>query len=170
MHFTPMRPTFEMQLPYSVDEVMNRVGVELKKPSRGHHSLLFQQYVELHIPESQLRYWSPHLSLSFEGDGSQTRVRGRFAPRNEVWTLVWVIYLLLAFSAFFAAIFECAFWMMGQSSWFGIAALLALFGIGLLYLLSQVGQALSADQILGLKSDWQHVVDDAFPAMKHQSH
>lgn len=161
-----MRPTFEMELPYSKEEVIRRIGVELKKPNRNNTCLLFDQYAELHIPESDIRYWSPHLSLSFDGDGIHTRVHGRFAPRQEVWTLVWVIYLVLAFSAFFSSVFECAFWMMGQSSWFGLAAILALVGIGLLYLVSQIGQLLSADQMIALKSDWQRLIEGAFPSAK----
>ena len=164
MHLTPMRPTFEQELPYPKDEVMRRVGAELKKPDRQHKSLLFTQYAELHIADAAVRYWSPHLSLSFDEEGEHTRVRGRFAPRNEVWTLIWVIYLLLAFSAFFALVFECASWMLGQSTWFGIAALIAIVGIGAIYVLRQIGQMLSADQMVELKSDWQQVVDHAFPA------
>lgn len=163
MHLTPMRPTFEMELPYSKDEVMRRVGAELTKPDREHKSLLFAQYAELHVPDTAIRYWSPHLALSFDEEGEHTRVRGRFAPRNEVWTLIWVIYLLLAFLAFFALMFEGASWMLGQSTWFGIAAIIAIVGIGAVYLLSQIGQMLSADQMVALKSDWQQVVDHAFP-------
>ena len=163
MHLTPMRPTFELELPYSRDEVMRRVSAELKKPDREHKSLLFTQYAELHIPDEAVRYWSPHLSLSFEEEGEHTRVRGRFAPRNEVWTLIWVIYLLLAFLAFFAFVFESASWMLGKSTWFGVAAIIAIVGIGVVYMLSQIGQMLSADQMVALKSDWQQVVDHAFP-------
>jgi len=163
MHFTPMRPTFEMQLPYSKEEVMRRIGVELKKPNNSNRFQLFDQYAELHIPEAEIRVWSPLLSLSFERDGTQTRVHGRFSPRQDVWTLVWVIYLALAFSAFFAFVFECSFWMMGQSSWFGLAAMLALVGIGALYLISQIGQLWSADQMIALNSDWQRLIEGAFP-------
>lgn len=154
-----MRPTFDMELPLDKDEVMRRVSDELSKPDRDHTCLLFNQYVELHIPQDQVRFWSPHLSLSFEEEGTHTRVRGRFAPRNEVWTLIWVIYLMLAFSAFFASMFEFSSWMLGRTTWFGIAAIIALVGIGVVYGLSQIGQMLSGDQMLALKSDWQQVVD-----------
>lgn len=54
--------------------------------------------------------------------------------------------------------------MMGQSSWFGLAAILALVGIGALYLMSQIGQMLSADQMMALKSDWLRLVEEAFPS------
>lgn len=162
MTFASMRPTFEMQLPYSKEEVVRRVGLELKKPNGCRKCLLFDSYLELHIPASETRYWSPHLSLSFEGDENHTRVHGRFAPRQEVWTLVWTIYMTLAFAAFFSSVFTCAFWMMGQSTWLGSAAILALVGIGCLNLTSKIGQQWSADQMVALKTDWDTLIEQAF--------
>lgn len=163
MYFTKMRPTFELELPYSTEEVMRRIATELKRPGRACKCLLFSQYAELHIPESQVRYWSPHLSLSFEPSGAATRVHGRFAPRNEVWTFVWICYLLLAFSGFFAAVFEFANRALGQSTWFGVGAFGAMMGICAIYMTSQIGQRLSADQMQMLKSDWQQAIEHAFP-------
>lgn len=163
MRFTSMRPTFEMQLPYSKAEVIRRIGVKLKNSNRENKWMLFDQYAELHLPECQIRYWSPHLTLGFEEDGLITRIHGRFAPRQQVWTLVWVLYLLLAFSAFFLAMFELAFWMMGQSSWFGIAGIVAILGVGAIYLTSQIGQQWSEDQMIALKSDWQQLIEQVFP-------
>ena len=164
MPFIQMRPTFEMQLPYSKEEVLRRIGEELKKPEWSETSLFFDQYVELHVPKSEIRYWSPHLSLSFDGDQLHTLVHARFAPRQEVWTLVWVIYLILAFLAFFAFVFTCSFWMMGQSTWLGPAGILAVAGIGMLYLVSQIGQQWSADQMVSLKSDWKRLIEQSLPS------
>jgi hypothetical protein len=164
MRFTSMRPTFEMKLPYSRDEVFRRIREKLEQTSRENTWLFFDQYAELHLPERSIRYWSPHLTLSFEEDGLQTRIHGRFAPRQQVWTLVWVLYLLFAFSAFFLAMFEIAFWMMGQTSWFSVACILALAGLGVIYLTSQIGQRWSEDQMLVLKSDWLQVIGPVLPS------
>ena len=159
MHLTTMRPTFEMELPMERGEALRLIRQALERDELNQTTLLFNHYIELHIPTSQVRFWSPHLGLSFEEAGERTRVYGRFAPRNEVWTLIWVIYLLLAFSAFFAIMFELSSWSLGRSTWFGIAAIILLIGIGIVYTVSQIGQMWSSDQMLALKSNWQHVLD-----------
>ena len=55
---------------------------------------------------------------------------------------------------------------MGKSSWFGLAAIFALVVIGSLYLMSQIGQLFSADQMITLKTDWQRIIEGAFPLAK----
>jgi len=109
-----MRPTFELQLPFPKVNVVQRVGIELKAPPWNSTSLVFDDYVELHIAPSELRYWSPHLTITFDGDEEKTFIRGRFAPRQEVWTLVWIVYLALAFTGFFAAVFAYSLWILDR--------------------------------------------------------
>jgi hypothetical protein len=163
MSLLSLRPTFEMQLPHPKAELVRRVQSELRKQPWNSTSLVFDDYVEIHIPRSELRYWSPHLSLSFDGDEKHTHVLGRFAPRQEVWTLVWILYLLLAFTAFFGLIFAYAEWILGQSSWIGVASLVAIAGIIILYLVSFIGQRLSSDQMHQLRTHWSDVLGNAYP-------
>ncbi len=158
-----MRPTFEMRLPHPKEELVRLVQAELRKPPWNSTSLVFDDYAELHVQRSELRYWSPHLSLSFDGDETHTRVLGRFAPRQEVWTLIWIVYLALAFTAFFAFIFAYAHWTLGQSTWVGIIPLVAIAGIVALYLVSYIGQQLSSDHMLTLRTNWTNILEQAYP-------
>lgn len=163
MSILSLRPTFEMQLPHPKNEVVRRIHRELKKSPLSASSLVFDDYVEIHIPPSELRYWSPHLSLSFDGDENQTHILGRFAPRQEVWTLVWILYLLLAFTAFFGLMFTYAYWVLGESPWVvGATSFFAIAGIGVLYAVSFVGQRLSSDQMHRLRACWSEVLDQAY--------
>jgi hypothetical protein len=151
MSIAAMRPTFEMQLEVPCHEVDHRIREVLGRPEWSQHNLAFENYSELHIPQSELRYWSPHLSLLLSERDGGTHVFARFAPRQEVWTLVWVIYLALAFTAFFAAIFAYSQWILRQSSWVGAIPVLACVGIALLHIASRVGQTLSSDQMHALR-------------------
>lgn len=156
-----MRPTFEAHLPYPKTDFVHRVVEELSKPRWASNSLVFDDYIELHIDRSELRFWSPHLSLYIEGDGSHTLVTGRFGPRQEVWTLVCVLYMLLAFTAFFALIYAYVQWTLGQSAWTLLPGVASLLGVGAIHLASYVGQNWSSDQIHRLRGDWQQLVDEA---------
>lgn len=151
MSIASMRPTFEEQLSMSCDEVTRRVSEKLQTPTWRDTSLGFGSYIEIHIPKSELRYWSPHLSLHFEDHGGNTRVFGRFAPRQEVWTLVWGVYLALAFAAFFALIYVYCEWLLGQQTWFIILPPICLVGIIALHIASRIGQYWSMDQMHSLR-------------------
>ena len=164
MSLFSLRPTFETQLPHSKQAVFRRVIEELTNPGRGFVCLAFDEYAELHVLPSEVRYWSPHLTLSFEGDETQTRVVGRYEPRQEVWTFVWIIYLVLSFSAFFSSIYLFSHWVLGKTTWVGILPPLAVAGIGLIYLASYVGQQLSNDQMIALRAEWMKVVEKLFPS------
>jgi hypothetical protein len=153
MFFTTLRPTFELHLPYPCDVVNRQVQEVLKDSEWSNHCQSFDRYSELHIPKAEIRYWSPHLSLHLDEDSDGTRVLGRFAPRQEVWTLVWFLYLALTFIAFFSSIFVFSMWWLGKSSWMGVVPLLAIAGIVTLHLVSRIGQQWSSDQMIHLRAE-----------------
>ncbi len=159
-----MRPTFEMDLPFGRDYAIHQFEEALQQAPWKSRALCFGNYAELHVPAMETRYWSPHLSLSFEGDDQRTHVRGRIGPRQEIWTFVCILYLSLAFSAFFSLIYCVALWSLGQFTWWCIAPPAAVAGIGLLYVISHIGQSWSMDQIAFLMHECQQVFEKAFPA------
>jgi len=44
------------------------------------------------------------------------------------------------------------------------AGILAVAGIGVLYLVSQIGQQWSADQMVSLKSAWKRLIEQSLPS------
>lgn len=156
-----MRPTFQLELPCGKEEFMPRLLEALQQSPGGENSLVFEDYIELHIPNSELRYWSPHLSLHFSGDEHRTRVFGRYAPRQDVWTFIWVVYLFFAFTAFFSVIYAYAQWVLGEFPWAAVLVPLALLGIGLLYVASDIGQRWSSDQMHRLGDQWSALLSRA---------
>lgn len=161
-----MRPTFELEVPVGLPTVLERFQGALKNSTWQSTSLTFGNYAELHVPPQETRCWSPHLSLYFEGDERTTRILGRFGPRQEIWTLVCLVYLALAFSAFFALMYCIALWMIGQFTWWFIVPPMAIGGIGLLYLMSRVGQGWSSDQLQMLRAEFNELFEIAYPTQR----
>jgi hypothetical protein len=88
-------------------------------------------------------------------------VLGRFAPRVDIWTTVWIFYLLLAFTAFFGMVLAWSQWTVQHYPWgwwVGLCALLLLLG---LYMVAHVGQQWSADQMIELRSELERLLDEA---------
>ncbi len=114
MTVAKMRPTFELRLPLAFDETVKQVGEILEHPEWKGTSLFFGNYAELHIPKSELRYWSPHLSLYFDGNQKKHTFLGdshharRFGP-----SFAWFISPL-AFTAFFSLMYTYSLWLLGD--------------------------------------------------------
>lgn len=144
---TKLRPAFEIELPVGRDEAISRFKESLEHSSWHFSSCCFDRYAELHVPPSELRYWSPHLSLHFDGDDHSTKVFCRLGPRIEIWTFVCVIYLALAFAGFFSLMYCISMWWLGTFTWWCLVPPLTLLGIATLYMVSRIGQGWSRDQM-----------------------
>lgn len=62
------------------------------------------EYGELRLAAVEHRLRLPHLSFYVSERDGRTLIRGRFAPRLEVWTFVWIVYLAMSFTAFFGLV------------------------------------------------------------------
>jgi hypothetical protein len=164
-----LRPTFEIQIEETRPTAIEKLRLEHARSSEGERFLLQGEYGELHLPPAEHRLWSPHLSFYvFERDGC-CRVHGRFAPRVDVWTSVWIAYLALAFTAFFGLAMAVSQWLLQQSIWglwVAIASLLVLFGV---YLLAHVGQQLSVDQMQNLRRQLESILTRAGISMPNNA-
>ncbi|MCY2974160.1 MAG: hypothetical protein NTW52_05775 [Planctomycetota bacterium] len=160
MPLTALRPTFEIHLPLDRDEADRRIRLILKQDFWKPISSSFERYTELHVPKDEIRFWSPNLSLLVDHDGGcGTRIYARFAPRQDVWTFVWVIYMALTFTAFFAMVYVYAVSLMKQSTWMSVVPILAIIGIAMLHFASRIGQQLSADQMVTLRDNCDLLLD-----------
>lgn len=156
-----MRPTFQMVVPVSKQELHRRIHERLTSCQWKWESYSFDGYFEMHVPTKDIRCWSPHLSISMDEHGGETRIYGRFAPRQQVWTLVWVLHLAFVFSALFALLFALSSMHAKDNEWRWIWMLCpaSVLGIVLLYVVSYVGQSWSRDQIDSLRSQWDELID-----------
>ncbi|MEZ6135063.1 MAG: hypothetical protein R3C53_09160 [Pirellulaceae bacterium] len=149
------RPTFIIAVADTRDEVMSKLEQAHRIHGKHNDFMMFGEYGELHVPPSEHRLWTPHLSFyvseHVKPDGQHAVIHGRFAPRLEVWTTVWIAYLLMSFTAFFGFTLGYSQWMLGESLWGIFVAACSMLGITALYLVAAVGQQWSADQMQMLR-------------------
>jgi hypothetical protein len=149
-----IRPTFQIHLSASREDAITRFEVAMLQQTPTALYLTHGEYAEFHLEDELHRLWSPHLSVYFLQGSSDTECElfGRFAPRPNIWTLVWIFYLAFFCCIFFASIFGGSQWMIGHFPWgLAIAAATMVLYLGL-FLASQIGQSLCHDQMELLRS------------------
>ena len=152
MSLLQLRPTFEIPLQELRSEAIVKLAAEFVRRGKGDNFLMHGEYGELHLPAAEHRLWSPHLSFYVSERDAHGLIHGRFAPRLDVWTFVWVIYLAMAFSAFFGLALAYSQWMLGETLWGVWVAGVALLAIAALYIIANIGQQWSADQMVALRN------------------
>lgn len=176
MNRLQLRPTFQWVLPEARATVLERLQEEFSKRPKNDLFLMYGEYGELHLPASEHRLWSPHLSFSVveinagvasHCDGSnsldeantQCLLLGRFAPRLEIWTAVWIVYLVCCFTVFFGAIIAYVQWQLGESIWGLWVTLGAMLVWGCLYGVAYTGQQWSSDQMHQLAKELEAILE-----------
>ncbi len=156
-----IRPRFEVQSTKTVDQIINTIKRKLEQEKQLHPcDIVFAPgYLVLKIKKEQQHYWTPQLDLSFTEIDGQTTIRGLFGPNPHVWTLFTMSYLAIATLAFFISIIGFSRWSLEMSApilW----ALPILGGLALLlYISSQFGQKMGAEQTFTLAHFFEELLD-----------
>lgn len=158
MQWFRLRPTFEIPLVVGRASASERLKAECDAFGTAELFMVHGEYGELHLPLEQHRLWSPHLSFYLVGRDQNCILHGRYAPRINVWTCVWCVYLAMAFTIFFALTLAYSQWMLGTSAWGLGLALGALLVLLILYVVAHIGQQLSADQMLALRTQLEEIL------------
>ena len=173
MRWFQLRPSFRYSIHGSRDEAIVRLQHVFERVGQPSIFFMHGEYGELHLPVDEHRLWSPHLSFYLieppdpenlaRGDAATPScdLRGLFAPRPDVWTFVWILYLVFAFTAFFALIFAYVQWMLAHSLsglWVAIFSCAVLLCI---YVVAHVGQQWSSDQMRDLELRLDQMLEQA---------
>jgi hypothetical protein len=161
MRWFHFRPTFDWPLEETRDVAIERLDQQFSQRKQRERFAMYGEYGELHLPPEQHRLWSPHLSFYVMPREQRSVIHGRFAPRVDVWTSVWIAYLMMVFSAFFGAMLAYSQWTLGESVWGLIIVGVSLSTILALYLVAHIGQQWSADQMEFLRTQLEEMVTSA---------
>ncbi len=156
-----LRPTFEIPLSENRLEAIAKLETEFARSKKGDHFLMHGEYGELHLPAVEHRLWSPHLSFYVSGRNEQCLIHGTICATSRCLDVCGVIYLAMSFAAFFGFALAYSQWMLGESGWGLWVAAVALLAIMVLYVVANVGQQLSADQMSALRSRLDIILQNA---------
>ncbi len=107
-------------------------------------------HAELSVLEEDRRLWSPHLSVTAEGNEDASRLRVRIGPHPSVWTWYMFCAFGLCFSLLVGMSFGYAQWTLGDNPWALLSLPLCVICGVVLYVSSLIGQRLGGSQIDGL--------------------
>lgn len=148
MHFGPMRPRrdFVVDSPHADTLAAMRAAVGRAADGRC-HGIMSGNHVELLIDMAERHFWSPWLSVDLLPDPDGTRVKCRYGPHPSLWTAIASLYAVLAFVALAGAVFGGTQALLGHGPVGLVAVPIAALLAAALYVGSQIGQRLGADQM-----------------------
>ena len=145
-----IRPKFEFYTQQSSEHVISTIKEALAKANEPFDFVEFPGHIILRIRKELQHYWSPQLNLELLPEEERTLIKGRYEPHPNVWTLFVLCYLALGIMALFVGIIgfsRRSLDMPATILW--ILPALAVCAL-LLYLVSQLGQKLGAEETFDL--------------------
>jgi len=115
-------------------------------------------YIKVH--PSERHFWSPQLHLSFEEEDGKVTVRGLYGPNPTLWSVFFFGYVGIGILAMFLGMWGFSLWSLGKNaSILWSVPALGLVGL-LLYLASQAGQKLGAQQMFDIHHIYEKTVNN----------
>ncbi len=158
-----IRPRFEIWVPEAPEAVQERIRRRLADAREICNGTVIPGHIVLKIPAAEQHFWSPQLSLNLEAHDDGTLISGLYGPNPSVWVMFTFGYGAVGILALFISIFGFTRRSLGLDApilW--VLPLLGIIAVGL-YLASQIGQKLGAEQTFTLN----HFFEEALGQKVH---
>lgn len=143
-----MRPRRSFVVAQTHPVVLSTVKSAVSQASQGRcHGIMSGNHLELLVDATERHFWSPWLSVDLLPDDDGTRIKCRYGPHPSLWTAIASLYAFLAFVALAGGVYGGTQLLLGHSPLGLLAMPIALFLAVGVYLGSQIGQRLGADQM-----------------------
>lgn len=160
-----LRPKFDLDLPLPADEAALRIGQGLDTPALRHRTMSAGRHAEFHVDASERKVWSPRLTVQVEDAPGGSSLRGRFAPRADVWTGFMFVYFLVVFLIVFGATLGYVEQVSDETPWGYWAVPVGLLILTGIHVASYVGQRLARDQMRELRGQLDSVLSRQFESV-----
>jgi hypothetical protein len=158
-----IRPKFSVETDQSIEAILLNTKEFLKSQNTEIKGIAMQDHITLRINQNERHFWSPQLSILLLPENNKTKVIGVYGPMPDVWLIFTFCYLALSVLSVFVAIVGFSQYSLGLES--KILWLLPFFGgaMFLLYILSQFGQKLGAEQMFTLHHHFENILKIKIP-------
>jgi hypothetical protein len=155
-----IRPRFKHLVNEEQDALESRILEAMKVECPPCVPNATKGYINLRIPVDEQHFWSPQLTMTFETTEEGTVVRGLYGPNPTVWAIFFFGYVAVGILGSIAAMWGFARMNLDMSYeilW--AVPVFAAIALGL-YIASQFGQKLGAEQMFRLHHFYEDVVHD----------
>lgn len=154
-----IRPRFKHLIDATQEDLEQKIGEALEQEDEFIHTYLPGHiYIKIH-PKSQ-HIWSPQLHLTFEKSDKQVIVRGLYGPNPTIWAFFFFGYVATGILSLFIGMWGLSLYTLGNDA----SILWVIPGLSLvalvLYLVSQTGQKLGAQQMFDIHHFYEELVRD----------
>ncbi|HMO38132.1 MAG TPA: hypothetical protein PKC76_01025 [Saprospiraceae bacterium] len=160
-----IRPRFQVVVPDEPAVVIEKLVAALAQPDSPCTGRAIPGHAVLTMPAEAQHFWSPQLDLSIEAHQEGTLIRGLYGPNPEVWLLFAFGYGIVGVLGLFISIF--GFTRVGLGLEAPVLWVLPVLGAAALalYIASQLGQKLGAEQTFTLHHFFEKTVAAKVPVM-----
>lgn len=155
-----IRPRFEITITEDPDTIYHKFVEEKKHQKCDCVIDAVPGHIVIKVNQKDRHFWSPQLTLNIEENGFGSKINGLYGPNGNVWTLFAGSYFACGILITFISIIGFSNRNLGMEApilW----ALPFLFGVViLLYIGSQMGQKLGAEQMFDLHHTAQEVLGE----------
>lgn len=154
-----IRPRFKHFIKADKDELEHAINTALshEKQFDFHH---IPDHICIKIHPNERHMWSPQLDISFEPEGDTVIVRGLYGPNPTLWALFFFGYVVIGIATMAIVLWGFSVKSIGLETnvFWGIPAL-AIAAV-VLYMVSQTGQKLGAQQMFDIHHFYERVTKD----------
>ena len=157
-----VRPGFKLQMDIPAEELIERWKLKSEDLSiqEDCNISFYAGRMKLQIPGKDQHYWTPELEVHIEEMEGGTLLTGKYGPHQNVWTLFVTLYALGGVILMVTLLFGLARWSIGMSAKILWAVPIVSILLITLYLMSQFGQKLGAEQTFQLHNAFQELVGE----------
>jgi flavin reductase (DIM6/NTAB) family NADH-FMN oxidoreductase RutF len=154
-----LRPSFVVDLPRSPERVVADFTAALSHPDAPVIGKIRGEAIQIGMPPSEVRTFSPSMDIRVEAKDDGTRVYGRIGPQPQVWTTFMFFHMIVAMFGVAGLMWGLARLTANESGWPLWFVPVALFLHAFIAGGAFIGQGLSADQMHRMRSFVDDIIE-----------